>query len=140
MKITRKSFLWGLSAATAMVLHLNAEWVLIVPLCIIPIIMRVFFDMRVALYVHVTTIVILANMVPNPFEFIFYQLIAGMMSIVAVRNFEFRSKFFVVSGVIFLSYALIYTFGVLSQESTLDGITGTRYLVFFLNALLVLLA
>lgn len=129
-----------LSAATAMVLHLNAEWVLIVPLCIIPIIMRVFFDMRVALYVHVTTIVILANMVPNPFEFIFYQLIAGMMSIVAVRNFEFRSKFFVVSGVIFLSYALIYTFGVLSQESTLDGITGTRYLVFFLNALLVLLA
>ena len=129
-----------MSATTAMVLHLNADWVLIVPLCLVPIVMRVFFDMRVALYVHVTTIIILANMVPNPFEFIFYQLIAGMMSIVAVRNFEDRSKFFLVAGVIFISYALIYTFGVLSQESTLDGITSTRYLIFFLNALLSLLA
>ena len=129
-----------MSATTAMVLHLNADWVLIVPLCLVPIVMRVFFDMRVALYVHVTTIIILANMVPNPFEFIFYQLIAGMMSIVAVHNFEDRSKFFLVAGVIFISYALIYTFGVLSQESTLDGITSTRYLIFFLNALLSLLA
>ena len=129
-----------MSATTAMVLHINADWVLIVPLCLVPIVMRVFFDMRVALYVHVTTIIILANMVPNPFEFIFYQLIAGMMSIVAVRNFEDRSKFFLVAGVIFISYALIYTFGVLSQESTLDGITSTRYLIFFLNALLSLLA
>ncbi len=128
------------SAATALVLYQSPELVLIVPLCIVPIMVRIFFDMRVALYVHVTTIVILANMVPNPFEFIFYQLIAGMMSIVTVRNFESRSKFFLVSGVIFLSYALIYTFGVLSQESTLDGITGERYLVFFLNAVLTLLA
>ncbi|MBO4600518.1 MAG: HDIG domain-containing protein [Bacteroidales bacterium] len=129
-----------MSAATAMVLYVNADWVLIVPLCIVPIIMRVFFDMRVALYVHVTTIIILANMVPNPFEFIFYQLIAGMMTIVTVRNFEDRSKFFLVAGVIFLSYALIYTFGVLSQESTLESITWNRYLIFFLNALLSLLA
>lgn len=129
-----------MSAMTALVQYINADWVLIVPLCVVPIMMRVFFDMRVALYVHVTTVIILANMVPNPFEFIFYQLIAGMMTIVTVRNFEDRSKFFVVAGVIFLSYALIYTFGVLSQESTLESITADRYLVFFLNALLSLLA
>lgn len=129
-----------MSALTALVSSQSPDLVLIVPLCIVPIMMRVFFDMRVALYVHVTTIIILANMVPNPFEFIFYQLIAGMMSIVTVRNFENRSKFFLVSGAIFLSYSLIYTFGVLSQESTLEGITAGRYLVFFLNALLTLLA
>lgn len=129
-----------MSALTALVSNQSPDLVLIVPLCIVPIMMRVFFDMRVALYVHVTTIIILANMVPNPFEFIFYQLIAGMMSIVAVRNFENRSKFFLVSAVIFLSYALIYTFGVLSQESTLNGITAGRYLVFFFNALLTLLS
>ena len=129
-----------MSALTALVSSQSPDLVLIVPLCIVPIMMRVFFDMRVALYVHVTTIIILANMVPNPFEFIFYQLIAGMMSIVTVRNFENRSKFFLVSGAIFLSYSLIYTFGVLSQESTLEGITAGRYLVFFFNALLTLLA
>ncbi len=130
----------AVSAMTALVLYVNADWVLIVPLCVVPIMMRVFFDMRVALYVHVATVIILANMVPNPFEFIFYQLIVGMMTIVTVRNFEDRSKFFLVAGVIFISYALIYTFGVLSQESTLESITAERYLVFFLNALLSLMS
>lgn len=129
-----------MSACTALVVRTNSEWVLMVPLCIVPVMMRIFFDMRVALYVHVTTIIILANMVPNSFEFIFYQLIAGMMSIVTVRNFENRSKFFVVSTVIFVTYALIYTFGVLSQESTLAGVTWSRYLIFLLNALLTLMA
>lgn len=129
-----------MSGITAVVSRTNPGLVLIVPLCIVPIMIRAFFDMRVALYVHVTTIVILANMVPNSFEFIFYQLIAGMMSIVTVRDLENRSKFFLVSLVIFLTYSLIYTFGVLSQESTLAGITFSRYLTFFLNALLTLLA
>ena len=129
-----------MSAVTAAVVHTNPEWVLVVPLCIVPVMMRVFFDMRVALYVQITTIIILANVVPNSYEFIFYQLIAGMMSIVAVRNLESRSKFFLVSIAIFATYSLIYTFGVLSQESTLSGITLDRYLVFFLNALLTLLA
>lgn len=129
-----------LSAVTALVARANPAWVLVVPLCIVPVMMRVFFDMRVALYVNVTTIIILANMVANPYEFIFYQLIAGMMSIVTVRNLESRSKFFLVCIVIFITYSLIYTFGVLSQESTLAGITLNRYLVFFINALLTLLA
>lgn len=129
-----------ISSITSVVLRQDPDWVLIVPICIVPVIMRIFFDMRVALYVHVTTIVILANMVPNPFEFIFYQLIAGMFSIVTVRNFESRSKFFVVSLVIFAAYSFIYTFGVLSQQSTLAGLTGERYLVFLFNAILTLLA
>jgi len=127
-------------AVTALVLHVDDNWILIVPLCIAPIIMRVFFDMRVALYIQLATIIIIGNMVPNPFEFIFYQLITAMMSIITVRNFEKRSNFFVVSFVIFLTYSLIYTCGVLSQFTNFDTINPMRYLIFFLNALLTLLA
>ncbi len=116
------------------------EWVLLVPLCIVPILMRVFFDMRVALYIHLTTVIILANLVPNAFEFIFYQLITGMMSIITVRNLEKRSQFFVLSLVIFVSYSLIYTAGVLSQDTNFENLTGEKYLIFFLNAVLTLLA
>lgn len=129
-----------LSAVTGAVVRTNPKLVLMVPLCIVPVMMRVFFDMRVALYVQVALIIILSNMVPNSYEFIFYQLIAGMMSIAMVRNLESRSKFFLVSAVIFATYALIYTFGVLSQESNFSNITLGRYVLFFLNALLTLLA
>ena len=129
-----------MSSVEAMVVWQAEEWVLIVPLCIVPILMRVFFDMRVALYIHLTTVIILANLVPNSFEFIFYQLVTGMMSIIATRGLERRSQFFVLALVIFASYSFIYTAGVLSQETNLSGLEATKYLIFFLNAVLTLLA
>ena len=129
-----------MSAVVALVVRTNAEWVLLVPLCVVPILMRVFFDMRVALYIHLTTVIILANLVPNSFEFIFYQLVTGMMSIIAVRNLERRSQFFVLSLVIFLCYSFIYTAGVLSQDTNLLSLNPEKYLIFFLNAILTLLS
>ena len=129
-----------MSALVALVVRVNPEWVLLVPLCIVPILMRVFFDMRVALYIHLTTVIILANLVPNSFEFIFYQLVTGMMSIIAVRDLERRSQFFTLALVIFISYSFIYTAGVLSQDTNLLSLTPEKYLMFFLNALLTLMS
>ena len=128
------------SAMEALMVWEAPEWVLLVPMCVVPILVRVFFDMRVGLYIHLTTGVILASLVPNSYEFIFYQLVTGMMSIIAVRNLEKRSQFFVLAGVIFVSYSLIYTAGVLSQDTNLEGLKVEKYLVFFLNAVLTLLA
>ena len=129
-----------ISALTALVVRVNDAWVLLVPICIVPILMRVFFDMRAALYIHLTTVIILASLVPNSYEFIFYQLVTGIMCIITVRDLERLSRFFVLSAVIFVSYSLIYTFGVLSQESNLQLIDINRYLVFFLNAAFTLIA
>jgi hypothetical protein len=129
-----------MSAFEALMVWESPEWILIVPLCVVPILMRVFFDMRVALYIHLTTVIILANLVPNSFEFIFYQLVTGMMSIITVRSLEKRSQFFVLALVIFGSYSFIYTAGVLSQETDLTSLEGDKYLIFFLNAILTLLA
>ena len=42
--------------------------------------------------------------------------------------------------VIFGSYSFIYTAGVLSQETNLHGLEATKYLMFFLNAVMTLLA
>lgn len=129
-----------MSAMTAFVIHVRPAWVLIVPLCIGPILMHIIFDMRTALYVHISTIVILGHMVPDSFEFIFYQLTAGMMSIITVREFERRSQFFMACLVVFLTYSLIYTCGILWQDTHLHNLRPDRYVVFFLNSVLTLLA
>ena len=124
----------------AMVLRINPDLVMLVPLCLAPILVRIFFDMRVALYIHLVIIIIVASFVPNSFEFIFYQLIAGMMSLISVKNFEHRSNFFVVSLVIFFTYSAIYISGILSQDTTLENINLSRFVIFFCNALLILMA
>lgn len=129
-----------MSACEALMVRTAPELVLLVPLCVVPILTRVFFGMRAALYIHLTTVIILANLVPNSFEFIFYQLVTGMMSIIAVRSLERRSQFFVLALVIFASYSLIYTCGVLSQDTNLTALDPTKYLIFMLNAVLTLLA
>ncbi len=129
-----------MTSMTAFVLHTAPRWVLLVPLCIGPILMHVIFDMRAALYIHLTTIVILGHMVPDSFEFIFYQLITGMMSIITVKDFEKRSRFFIVSAVIFMTYSLIYTCGILWQDTNLDNLRMDRYVMFMFNAVLTLLA
>ena len=129
-----------MAALEALMVRVAPGWELLVPLCIVPILMRVFFGMRAALYIHLTTVIILANLVPNAFEFIFYQLVTGMMSIIAVRNLEKRSQFFVLALVIFGSYSFIYTAGVLSQDTNLAALDAEKYLMFFLNAILTLLA
>lgn len=129
-----------ISAAVAMVVRVDAGMVLIVPMCVVPILMHIFFDMRVALYIHIVAVIIIGNMVPNSYEFIFYQLVSGMMSIITVRNFERRSSFFAVSLVIFGTYSLIYVAGVLSTDASLANLQPERFVIFFVNALLTLLA
>ncbi len=129
-----------ISATEALVVRMSPSLVLIVPFCIVPILVRVFFDMRVALYIHLTIVIVLANLVPDSFEFIFYQLVTGMMSIITVRNLERRSQFFTLALVIFGCYSFIYTAGVLSQDTNLLSLSPQRYLIFFFNSLLTLLA
>lgn len=129
-----------MAGMVALILQIEPQWVLLAPLCIAPILMRVFFDMRVAVYVHLSTVIVLGNMVPNSFEFIFYQLITGMITIISVKSFEKRSNFFVVSGLIFLSYSTIYICGLFSQDTTLNNIDWQRFVIFALNAILTLLS
>ncbi|MBR4803268.1 MAG: HDIG domain-containing protein [Bacteroidales bacterium] len=129
-----------MAVLTSMIVRVNPDWTLLVPLCIAPILMRVFFDIRVALYIHLANVIILASWVPNSYEFIYYQIIAGMVSIISVKNFEQRSKFFIASLSIFAAYSMVYIAGLLSQDTSFDNINATRFLIFFVNALLTLLA
>lgn len=129
-----------MASFVALLERVSPRWILLAPVCIVPILMRIFFDMRVALYIHLTVVIILGNLVPDSYEFIFYQLVTGIMSIVTVREFDSRKHFFLVAGTIFLTYSIIYTAGMLSQDTTLANLVGERYLIFFLNALLTLLS
>ncbi len=120
--------------------RIDSHYTLLVPICLAPILMRVFFDIRVALYIHLVNTIILASWVPNSFEFIYYQIVTGMLSIICVKDVERRSNFFIVSLMIFFSYSVIYVAGILSQDTNLGGIEPQKFLIFFFNALLTLLA
>jgi cyclic-di-AMP phosphodiesterase PgpH len=94
-------------------------------LCLVPIIIRIFSDTRLALFVHLVTIFIAGFLVPNSFEFVFLQLIAGIIAIISVVNLQKRSQFAKSVLLIFLTYVAVYTGMNLMQEgnfSTMEPI------------------
>lgn len=110
----------------------------LLPFCILPVIVRAFYDTRVALFVHVVSVLIIAFMAPNRFEFAFIQLLGGMVTIFSIVNLRNRSQIFISSALIFITYSVAYTGITIIQEGGNDVITGLDYAWFGLSALLTL--
>jgi len=115
---------------TSLVIKFNVGYLYLVPICLVPIIIRAFFDTRLALYVHIITIIIIGFLVPNSFEFVFLQLIAGIIVIISVVHLQKRSQFFVTSFMVFLSYLIVYVGLALIQEGSLMGVE-LKYIALF---------
>lgn len=123
---------------TSLVVKIDVTYLYLVPLCLIPIIIRAFFDTRLALFVYIVTIIIIGFLVPNSFEFIFLQLIAGIITIVSIVNLRKRSQFFFTTIYIFIAYSATYTGINLMQDGSLNDINTTNFIWFAGSALLIL--
>lgn len=123
---------------TSLVIKYNVGYLYMVPICIIPIIIRAFFDTRPALYVHIITIIIIGILVPNSFEFVFSQLVAGIIAIISVVKLQKRAQFFMSSMMIFLTYSAVYTGLGLMQEGSISGLDWHYFLLFAGSAILTL--
>ncbi len=82
----------------------------LIPFCIAPMIIKAFFDTRMAMFVHLVIMLIIGFIAPNGFEFVFMQIIAGMVTTFSIISLRKRSQLFVTSGVILLAY-IIYEQG-----------------------------
>ncbi|NSW94232.1 MAG: HDIG domain-containing protein [Bacteroidales bacterium] len=125
---------------TRLMTYLPAEWIFIVPFALIAILIRTFYDSRLALFVHLTSVLLAGLIVPNSFEFIFINLLAGVIAIFSLTNTYKRAKLFFTALMVFLTYSVVY-FGIgIMQEGTLANMNWKNYSFFAGNGVLVLLA
>lgn len=125
---------------TALVIHMQPAFLFLVPVCLVPVMMRIFFDTRVSLYVHIITIILVGFLVPNSFEFVFLQLIAGIITIFTVVNFERRDQLVITSLFVFIAYTTVYIGMYLIHEGGFEGLKLNTILMFAGSAVLLLLA
>ncbi len=112
----------------------------LVPLVIVPIIIRTFYDARLALFIYIILLLLVGFMAPNSFEFIYMNFIAGIMAIISLTNIYRRNKFIMASVMVFLSYGIVYLGYTMIQEGSLKNIRWVNYMWFAGNAFLVLLS
>lgn len=123
---------------TSLALKFDVQYIYLVPLCIAPILIRVFFDTRLALYTYLINIILIGFLVPNSFQFLFMQLIAGIFTIFSIVNLQNRSQFLFTSFIVFVSYAAIYTGLNLIQEGNFSTIRPIDFAMFAGSAFLIL--
>ena len=118
----------------------NVISVYLLPFTILPIVLKTFFDSRLALFVHIITVLLVGFFVPNGFEFVFLNVVAGMIAIISLTNVYRRSKFVVTSIYVILAYSLIYLGIALVQEGDLSHIELKYFRWFAGNGLLILVS
>ncbi len=129
----------GICMLFTVILHKERISILVVPLCILPLVTRAFFDTRTALFTHVLTTLILGTVAPNGFEFVFMQIIAGMVAIFSIVNLRRRAQLFVAVTFILLSYLVCFAGLSLINEGNISEIKLTSIGWLGGNVLLTLL-
>jgi putative nucleotidyltransferase with HDIG domain len=112
----------------------------VLPFAILPIVLNTFFDSRLALFVHFITILLVGFFVPNGFEFVLLNVVAGMVAIISLTDAYRRSKLVVTAAFVILTYSVIYMGIGLVQEGDLRQIDYTYFSWFGVNGLLILIS
>ncbi|TAF45150.1 MAG: HDIG domain-containing protein [Sphingobacteriales bacterium] len=111
-----------------------------IPYCIVPIIIRILFDTRLAMNIHLLVVLVASFLLPNSFEFAFLQITAGMVAIYSIKNLVRREQFLVSALLILLNYLVVFVGISLIREGTLDAIYWVNFLPFVFSVMLTLLA
>jgi putative nucleotidyltransferase with HDIG domain len=125
-------------SAVTLTVNFNTDYVFAVPICILPLIIKAFFDARLGLFTHVLTVLLLGFIVPNSFEFVFLQITAGIITIQSVAQLYRRANLFISVGQIVLVYLIGYIAFTTIQEGSILKIGFTPLALFILNGLLML--
>ncbi|EZH75381.1 phosphohydrolase [Aquimarina atlantica] len=107
---------------TTLVVKYRSEYIYVVPLCILPLVLKAFFDSRLGLFTHVITVLILGFVVPNSYEYTFLQIIAGIVTILTISESFKRANLFISVGQITLIYILAYIAFHIIHEGSISNI------------------
>lgn len=116
-------------ALACIVLRFN--WpVYLIPFAWVPILTRVFFDSRTALYLHFTTVLIASIIVPAPVEFFFIQIVVGMVAVSSLSDMTRRAQLVHTALWILLAQTVAYTAITFAQMGTITAVNPWMYLYF----------
>ncbi len=112
----------------------------LVPFCIAPIVLRIFYNERLALFVHIIVVLIASFLTTLGYEFTFLHILAGI--VVIIMNIDTRdwSRFFNSLFYLFLVYTLAYVGLHLIREGNIHYLDWNTISWLGFNVFLVLLS
>lgn len=142
---SRLLFILLMVVLTVLMSYLPVHWetipVIVLPFCILPVIMRAFYDTRIALFVHLITCIIISIKLPGDrYSFLFIQVISGIAAIFSIVNMRNRSQLFFSVIIILTAYLVTHFSMGLMMEGDVMGFRAQDFINYTISAVLVLLA
>ena len=125
-------------AALKLAMTYNINFVYVVPLCIVPLLLKTFFDTRLAFFVFLMGLLLIGFMVPSDFSFIFMQLVAGAIATLTMPDLYKRANLFVVAVLIVVSYVFCYISFHMIYEGNLSTVSLDNLGFLLINGLGIL--
>ncbi|MDX9697734.1 MAG: HDIG domain-containing protein [Bacteroidales bacterium] len=119
-------------------LRISEKSIYIVPFALVPIIIKTFYDSRLALFIHFITVLLVGFFAPNGFEFVFLNFVAGIVAIFSLTNLYRRGKLFLSSALVVITLSIAYFGMAITQEGNIASIEWQNFIYFALNGALVL--
>lgn len=146
LNVTRKTLfiiLIILSFVTLTRVVISSEYpgfLYLIPFAIIPVVIRTFYDSRLALFILLITLMLCGFMVPDPFMFSMINFITGMAAVFTLTNIYRKAKFVFTAIIVFISYAVIYLGWSLMNDGSFINIEGFNFILFAVNGILTLIS
>lgn len=113
----------------------------IIPYVILPIMLRLLMDSRIAMYVHTVMIIFVSFMAHNSQLFLMLHIPAGMIAIVSLVNLTRRWQLLKTAFMVFVYYVLAYSGYVIWQTGDMgESLGGIPYIMLAVNCILILLS
>lgn len=109
----------------------------IVPLAILPVMVRIFFDSRTAIFSLMITTLLIGYFAPNSYEYIILQMIAGIFAVFSLNKLHKRSHIVFSALWVFITYAGVYIAMALVQEGSLKTIDWSQLKWFGISSFLI---
>ncbi len=136
------TILVALLVATAFIVlrHVAAGYIYLIPFAWVPIIARVFYDSRTAIFIHLITILIVSIAAPAPYVFVLLQVITGIVAVISLRDMTQRAQLAQTALFVFLTYSIVYTAITMLVTGDIMNVEYHYYIYFAINAVLVICA
>ena len=119
------------------IMKLHPSFILLMPVVMLTMVTVTFFTPALAFTIQTVTVLLIALAVPNPFQYIFMQLVASMIVIFILSHHHSRRHYFITSLLLFVAYFAVYVaFAFLSSSGIDWSVVG----LLALNALFTMLS
>ncbi|HNQ69077.1 MAG TPA: HDIG domain-containing protein [Bacteroidales bacterium] len=111
----------------------------IIPFALFPLLLYTFYGFQISFSIYLFSLLIVGFFAPNSFEFLFVQMLAGLVAMYSMKNKMKRRQIFITMSLVFLTYAISVTGFLMIKQREFSYDIFNEYIPYGISSFLILM-